>query len=119
LPLDYVFPSSEIVISPPTRSGTLASFAVRKNRAIVGLLVEVRDGKSSPLEFREIRLVRGDTILRSFTARRGEFYVEGVEPGEYLLRQDTGGACSVRIRVPDLADTMTDIGTAVCEPAMR
>ena len=119
LPLDYVFPSSEIVLSPPTRSGTLASFAVRKNRAIVGLLVEVRDGKPLPLEFREIRLVRGDTILRSFTARRGEFYVEGVEPGEYLLRQDTGNACSVRIRIPDLADTMTDIGTAVCEPAMR
>jgi outer membrane usher protein len=119
LPLDYVFPRSEIAISPPTRSGTLVSFAVRRNRAITGLLVEVRDGKPSPLEFREIRLVRGDTVIRSFTARRGEFYVDGVEPGEYLLRQDTGIACSVPIRVPEMTAMITDIGTAVCVPAPR
>jgi outer membrane usher protein len=119
LPLDYVFPRSEIVISPPTRSGTLVAFAVRKNRAIVGMLMEIRDGKPTPLEFREIGLVRGDTVIRSFTARRGEFYVDGVEPGEYLLQQDTGVACSVRIHVPDLTDAMTDIGTAVCQPAPR
>ena len=83
------------------------------------MLVEVRDGKPSPLEFREFRLIRGDTVLRSFTARRGEFYVEGVEPGEYLLQQDTGIACSVRIRVPDLTEAMADIGTAVCQSAPR
>ena len=119
LPLDTIFPSSEIVISPPTRSGTLVSFAVRKNRAIVGVLVEARDGKPSPLEFREFRLIRDDTVLRSFTARRGEFYVEGVEPGEYLLQQDAGIACSVRIRVPNLTEAITDIGTAVCQSAPR
>jgi outer membrane usher protein FimD/PapC len=82
-------------------------------------LVEARDGKPSPLEFREFRLIRGDTVLQSFTARRGEFYVEGVEPGEYLLQQDAGIACSVRIRVPDLTEAIADIGTAVCQPAPR
>ncbi len=116
LPLDYVFPSSEIVISPLTRSGTLVSFAVRKNRAIVGILVEVRDGNRLPLEFRELSLVRGDTVIRSFTARRGEFYVEGVEPGEYVLRENAAG-CSVRISVPDPHDAVTDIGTVTCTDA--
>jgi outer membrane usher protein len=119
LPLDYVFPTSEIVISPPTRSGSLVTFAVRKNHAIVGKLVELREGKEQPLEFRELRLERGGVVLRSFTARRGEFYVEGVEPGEYVLRQDTGAACSARIVVPEELGAMTEIGTVVCGAAAR
>jgi outer membrane usher protein len=119
LPLDYVFPTSEIVISPPTRSGTLVTFAVRKNHAIVGRLVELREGKEQPLEFRELRLERGGVVLRSFTARRGEFYVEGVEPGEYVLRQDTGAVCSARIVVPEELGAMTQIGTVVCGAAAR
>lgn len=114
LPLDYVFESAERVISPPMRSGTLVAFAVRKNRAMFGLLVETRDGKSLPLEFRELRLVRGDSVIKGFTARRGEFYVEGVEPGEYQLRQESDPACSARIIVPERTDSMIDLGTIVC-----
>jgi len=114
MPLDYVFPRSEIVIAPPIRSGTLVTFDVRKNRAVFGLLVEMRDGKALPLEFHEIRLVRGDAVIQGFTARRGEFYVEGVEPGEYRLRQEVDPACSAPIIVPERADMMIDVGTVVC-----
>ena len=116
LPLDYVFESSEKVISPPLRSGTLVSFEVRKNHAVFGVLVELRDGKRLPLEFGEITLRRGDKVIRSFTARRGEFYVEGVEPGAYELRLDAIPACSARFVVADPAAAMTDVGTLVCEP---
>lgn len=119
LPLDYVFPASEIVISPPTRSGTVVTFAIRKNHAIVGSLVELRGGKEQPLEFRELRLEREGVVLRSFTARRGEFYVEGVEPGEYVLRLETGVACSARIVVPKDLGAMTEIGKVVCGAAAR
>ncbi len=119
MPLDYVFPKAEEVVSPPTRSGTLVSFSVRKNHAIVGRLVEMRDGSPIPLEFREIVLVRGGDVIRSFTARRGEFYVEGVEPGKYELRQETGVACSGPVLVPERVDTMTDVGNVVCVPATR
>ncbi len=56
LPLDYVFQSAESVISPPTRSGTLVAFDVRKNHAIIGTLVEDARRRAQPLEFREITL---------------------------------------------------------------
>lgn len=114
IPLDYVYPSSEKVISPPTRSGTLVAFAVRKNQAVYGVLVESRDDKPLPLEFREIRLVRGDAVMHGFTARRGEFYVEGVEPGPYQLQLEGAPFCSAAIMVREAA-AMTDLGTVVCE----
>jgi outer membrane usher protein FimD/PapC len=117
LPLDYVFPISEVVISPPARSGTLVEFAVRRYRAIVGTLVEPRDGPPIALEFREITLQRGDATLRSFTARRGEFYVEGVEPGDYVLRATNGTTCSARVAIPELVAAITDIGAIACVPA--
>jgi outer membrane usher protein len=119
LPLDYVFPSAEKVISPMTRSGTLIEFAIRKNRAVLGVLVTLRDGKPQPLEFKEISLVRGDTAIQSFTARRGEFYVEGVEPGEYRLRVEGDPSCTARLSVPESAEAMTDVGTVVCAAAAR
>jgi hypothetical protein len=58
--------------------------------------------------------VRGDAVIQGFTARRGEFYVEGVEPGEYRLRQEVDPACSAPIIVPERADMMIDVGTVVC-----
>jgi outer membrane usher protein len=117
LPFEYVFPTAEKVISPPDRSGTLVAFEIRKNHAVFGALVESR--KRSPLEFREITLTRGDAVIRAFTARRGEFYVEGVTPGAYQLRVDGDAPCTARVTVPDPAEAMTDVGMVLCEPAPR
>jgi outer membrane usher protein FimD/PapC len=119
LPLDYVFPSAEKVISPPTRSGTLVTFEIRKNRAVYGALVDQREGKPVPLEFRELNVTHGDVTTRGFTGRRGEFYIEGVEPGEYQLRPDGEPTCTARVKVPETGDAMTDVGTVACLPAAR
>jgi outer membrane usher protein len=114
LSLDYVFKGSDKVISPPRRSGTLVNFEVRRMRAVFGVLAEQRDGSLVPLEFRELTLTRGTEVTKGFTARRGEFYVEGVEPGEYLLQLNGTAPCSARIRITDDAQPMTDIGTVLC-----
>ena len=119
LPFEYVFSSTEKVISPPRRSGTLVTFEVRKMRAVHGVLVEQRNGTLAPLEFREMTVTRGSEVIKSFTARRGEFYVEGVEPGEYLLQLNGGAPCSARITVPADAGAMTDVGTVTCVPPAR
>lgn len=116
VPLDYVFQSSEIVIAPPIRSGTLVAFDIRRTRAIVGTLAELREGQQLPLEFRELRLVRGNVEIKSFTARRGEFYVEGLEPGRWELRQETGTRCVGFVDVPEMAQAVTDVGAIVCAP---
>jgi hypothetical protein len=61
--------------------------------------------------------VRGSLLLPeegSVTARHGESYAEGVEPGEYLLQLNGGAPCTARLRVPEDAGAMTDVGTLTC-----
>jgi outer membrane usher protein FimD/PapC len=117
LPLDYVFPSAERVISPPARSGTLVAFEIRRTRAVFGVLAELRDGRPAPLEFRELTLTRDAEVIKGFTARRGEFYVEGVEPGVYTLRLGGATPCSATVRVPEEAEAIIDVGTLICATA--
>ena len=117
LSLEYVFSGSEEVISPPPRSGTLVTFEIRKVRAVHGILVAQRNGTLIPMEFRELTLTRGATVIQGFTARRGEFYFEGVEPGDYVLQLSNGAPCGASLRVLDGAGAMTDVGTLTCAPA--
>jgi len=119
LPLEYVFSKSAVVISPPSRSGTLVAFEVKKNRAIYGTLVRMRGNTASPLEFREITVTREAQVTHSFTGRRGEFYLEGVEPGTYELRPDGEPDCVARVIVPEVGEAMLDIGTAICSTTPR
>ena len=119
LPLDYVFTGSESVISPPARSGSLVAFDVRRMHAVFGALVEQRNGRTVALEFRELTLTRGAEVIRGFTARRGEFYVEGVKPGKYVLQVNGGAHCAAILRVPDDVGAMTDVGKVTCEPASK
>ncbi len=119
LALDYVFPSADAVIAPSRRSGSLVTFDVRRMHALIGVVVEVQGAASLPLEFRELTLSRGDKVIKGFTARRGEFYLEGVEPGEYLLRLGGRTPCTATVRVPETAAAMADIGTVSCVPSAR
>jgi outer membrane usher protein FimD/PapC len=114
LPLDYAFDASVAVISPPARSGTRVEFAVRRQRALTGRLVDPREGSSRPLEFREIALVGEGRAIAGFTARRGEFYFEDVEPGRYRLRTTDGALCELELAVPVAADALTDVGAVAC-----
>jgi outer membrane usher protein len=115
LPLDHRFDASEIVISPPARSGTRVEFAVRRQRALTGVLVARRDGAEVPLEFREIELARDGRTLAGFTARRGEFWFDDIEPGRYRLRLQDSTPCEADVVVPDGAGPTTDVGRVVCE----
>jgi outer membrane usher protein len=114
LPLDYQIDRVEQVISPPARSGTPVTFTVRKSRAVYGSLVVERDGNAVPLEFRDIRLARDGAAVGGFTARRGEFYVDGLEPGEYVLTAYGDPGCAARVVVPEQGAAMVDLGAVVC-----
>ncbi|MFN7572079.1 MAG: fimbria/pilus outer membrane usher protein [Betaproteobacteria bacterium] len=114
VPLDYVYSAAERVISPPLRSGTLVEFEVKRINAVFGRLVDVAARGGAPLEFRELRLTRGADNLSGFTGRRGEFYVEGVQPGIYRLLVEGDPACAVSLEMPQPTG-LIDIGTVRCE----
>jgi outer membrane usher protein FimD/PapC len=120
VPLDFVYSASERVISPPLRSGSLVQFDVQKVSAVFGRLLDGAAPGGTALEFRELRLTRDGQSLAGFTGRRGEFYVEGVQAGEYLLHVEGKPPCTTRFTVPEISG-LIDIGVVRCEmpPAAR
>lgn len=129
VPLDYVFKSSALVVSPAFRSGAYLAFDVMKNRAILGRLEHEVEGRRVPIESRELRVTRAGVdrrswealygprfFVQSFTAKGGEFYIEQLEPGEWMLQVEKDPACVATIRVPETEEALTDLGAVLCVP---
>ena len=119
LPLNYRYPASRLTISPPDRSGSVVNFQLKAVQAVYGSLVLERDGRRIPLELRELEVTRGERRLESFTARRGEFYFEDLEPGDYVLRVRGDPPCTATIRVQRSDQPFMDLGAVPCAPAAR
>lgn len=119
LPLNYQFPSALQVVSPPNRSGSVVTFQIRQTQAVYGALLREQDGKRLPIELRELRVTRNGRSFDSFTGRRGEFYLEDVEPGDYVLQVDKDPACTAKIVVTKTDQPMTNLGAVLCAPTAR
>lgn len=132
VPLDYVFTNSRMVASPALRSGSYLKFDVKKNRAILGRLVQEVNGERIPIEFRELKVTRTgvdvraleqlygpDYFIQSFTGRGGEFYIEQLEPGEWRLQAVMDPTCIATIKVPKTEEALTDLGAVLCTPPRR
>jgi len=131
VPLDFIFPGSEKVVSPAFRGGSYVKFDVKKNRAVLGRLEREVEGKRVPIEFRELKVIRAgadvraweslygpDYFIQSFTAKGGEFYIEQLEPGEWRL-EVKDPACVATIKVPKMEEALTDLGAVLCAPSSR
>ena len=132
VPLDYIFTSRQLVASPAFCSGSYLTFDVKKNRAVLGRLEREVKGQRVPIEFRELKVTRTGVdrrswealygpgfFLQSFTPTGGKFYIEVLEPGEWLLQVEGDPACVVTIRVPETDVALTELGAVLCAPAGR
>jgi outer membrane usher protein len=114
LPLNYRYPRSQLTISPPNRSGSVVNFQLKAVQAVYGALVVERGGKRVPLELSELAVSGAGRSFSSFTAQRGEFYFEDLEPGDYTLRVRGEPACTASIRVRHTTDPFLDLGAVPC-----
>ncbi|HEX9182674.1 MAG TPA: fimbria/pilus outer membrane usher protein [Burkholderiales bacterium] len=117
VPLEYGFASSRLVVSPAFRSGSYLAFDVKKIRAAIGRLEQEVRQQRVPIEFRELKVTRAGVEMPAFTGKGGEFYVEALEPGEYVLRVERDPACTATIQVTDMP--LQDFGDVLCSPAGR
>ena len=117
LPLNYQYPTSLQTISPPNRSGSVVNFRLRAVQAVYGSLTSEQDGKRVPLELRELKVTGAGRSFDSFTARRGEFYFENLEPGEYSVQVTGDQPCTATIRVQRTEQPFLDLGALPCAPA--
>lgn len=114
LPLNYQYPKSHQIISPPNRSGSLVQFQVNAFQAVYGQLILEQDGRRTPLQVRELKVSRGERTFDAFTARRGEFYFENLEPGEYTVRARGEPVCTAVIHVRKSDEPFVDLGPVLC-----
>ncbi|MGE5825543.1 MAG: fimbria/pilus outer membrane usher protein [Bacteroidota bacterium] len=114
LPLNYRYPRSQLTISPPNRSGSVVNFQLKAVQAVYGTLLAERGGKRVPLDLRELEVSGAGRSFSSFTAQRGEFYFEDLEPGDYALRVRGELACTATIRVRHTTDPFLDLGAVTC-----
>jgi outer membrane usher protein FimD/PapC len=116
VPLDYTVAKSGQKIRPPLRAGVVASFDIRRVRAIIGKLKMRHEGVESPLENYEIDFAGKTATAHATTIRGGDFYIENIVPGRYSaeLKVDEK-ACRLDIVVPDNQEIVTDLGDVLCE----
>jgi outer membrane usher protein len=116
VPMDYTFTASQLVVSPPLRSGAYLSLDLRRIRGAYGRLEQEVEGERRPIELRDISLTRDGKTSESFVGRRGEFYLDGLDAGDYRLQVQQEPACEARIRIPETGEPVTDLGNVLCVP---
>ena len=117
VPMDYEITALEQVVVPPLGSGVLAGFPLRPIRAYEGRLRARLPQGEVAVEHVTVMYWRGDHINTLTTGYGGEFYLDGVEPGEYGARFTLPGhSCEFRLLVPQSASALTrlDAITAAC-----
>jgi len=120
VPLGYSIPSLSETVVPPLGSGVLARFDVRRIRAFEGKLRALLPEGEVALEHVVISLHAGAQALMFTTGYGGEFYLDGVEPGDYEASFETAsGSCGFRLALPATGEVLAKLDTITvrCVPS--
>ena len=116
VPLEFSFPESMRVVSPPYRGGAVIDFHAKRLRAVTGTLKIALGGDVKPAEFYQVSLMVDGKSFTFPTGRGGEYYVEDLKPGRYAARLAANGhACSFDLVVPESDAPITELPPIVCE----
>ena len=116
VPLEFSFPESVRVVSPPYRGGAVVDFHAKRLQAVMGTL-KIRSGADvKPAEFFQVTLSVDGRPLTFPTGRGGEYYVEDLRPGRYAARLAANGqSCTFELVVPQTQEPLTELPVIVCE----
>ena len=119
VPIDYLLPALSRKISPSLRSGALIKFPATKLQAFTGKLKTHDKEGTKAVEFAEMRLPDVKAQPGGFqTGRRGEFYLENLQPGTYAGSvMVEGKPCLFKLAIPRSTETFVELGDVVCSRA--
>jgi len=116
VPLEYSFPESMRVVSPPYRGGAVIDFHAKRLQAVTGTLKIKLGEEVKPAEFYQVSLVVDGKTIGFPTGRGGEYYVEDLKPGRYAARLAANGhTCGFELIVPESGAPITELAPIVCE----
>jgi len=116
VPLEFSFPESIRVVSPPYRGGAVIDFHAKRLQAVTGTLKIKSGDEVKPAEFYQVSLVVDGRPFTFPTGRGGEYHVEDLKPGRYAARLAANGhACAFDLVVPSSETPIAELPAIVCE----
>ena len=116
VPLEFSFPESVRIVSPPYRGGAVIDFHAKRLHALTGILKINSGGVVKPAEFFQVTLAVANRPITFPTGRGGEYYVENLSPGRYAARlTGDGQSCTFELVVPTATETLTELPEIVCD----
>jgi outer membrane usher protein len=115
IPVDISLTTTENVIVPNYRSGSLIDFSIEHFQAISGTIVFNDFGIKKIPEFASLSLSKGEQKFESIIGKGGLFYFENVAPGVYNARLSLQGQpCDFKITVPESNEMIIEMGEQIC-----
>jgi outer membrane usher protein FimD/PapC len=116
VPLEFSFPESMKVVSPPYRGGAVIDFHVKRLQAVMGAIKIKSSEGVRPAEFFQVTVTVDGRPFSFPTGRGGEYYVEDLKPGRYSARMTGNGqSCTFELDVPEVSEAFTQLPDIVCD----
>lgn len=116
IPIEYGISEVSRNISPSMGSGSTIDFRVERIRAVTGVLKIKEGDEFQSAGYGEFSILMEGEEAAFPIGRGGEFYIEGISPGEYdgAISYE-GKRCLFKLVVPEGGDILTDLGELHCE----
>jgi outer membrane usher protein len=115
IPIDYSIETTERLVGPPVRGGSVVTFPARRVQAVVGALVVEIDGREVTPAYGQLTVTAEGRTYESPIGRDGEFYLENLPRGRYSAVLDhKDGSCHFTLETPASTASMVDVGTVRC-----
>jgi outer membrane usher protein len=115
IPIEYSISTTERMVGPPVKGGSVVTFPARRVQAFIGSLVlEIEDRTVTPA-YGQLTVTAGGETFESPIGRDGEFYLENLPRGRHAAVVDHKEAlCRFTLETPVSPASLVDLGTVRC-----
>jgi outer membrane usher protein len=119
-PLDYQLGGLLQTIAPPFRSGAVVTFSANRVHGVTGMVSVDAAGETVVPEFGQLTVVVAGRAIASPVGRLGEFYLEGIPPGQHQgTIEYRGGTGTCIVDVPRSTAVVVKLGSITCKGGAR
>lgn len=118
VPIEVALDAIAVDAVPRSRIGIGVRFPSRRIVGAGGRLMFSSEGGAVPVASATLSTTIDGAQVRTSTAPDGEFYFDGLAPGEFVLEaRNATISCRATMRIDASAPAFTDLGEVTCAPA--
>lgn len=115
IPIDYSIATTERLVGPPVRGGSVVTFPARRVQAFMGRVEVEIQGRTVTPAYGQLTVTAEGQAYESPIGRDGEFYLENLPRGRYPAVIDHKEAvCRFTLETPVSPASLVDVGTVRC-----